>query len=257
MDRMFYAIPIWGIFIGTLLLALLCVDMGYRWAIRRQQGQLQEKEAPVGAIGGTTLGLLAFLLGFTFSHATEGFHARKIALVEEANAIRLTYQLSSLVAEAQRLEIRTTLRQYVDQRLRWSAGLRDEPGSSAPELLDRLWIAVSTAASQNPGNVDIFLTYASRVIELQQERLMVRERSRIPGALWVVLYLVAVLAFISVGYHGGVAGTVRSPAMVMVAIAFSAVIMIIADLDRPGQGFINVSPQPMIDLRAALAASRP
>jgi hypothetical protein len=59
------------------------------------------------------------------------------------------------------------------------------------------------------------------------------------------------------GYHGGVAGTSRSPVMLAVAIAFSAVIMVIADLDRPGQGFINVSQQPMVDLRERLAASGP
>jgi len=45
--------------------------------------------------------------------------------------------------------------------------------------------------------------------------------------------------------------------MLAVAIAFSAVIMVIADLDRPGQGFINVSQQPMVDLRAVLADTEP
>jgi hypothetical protein len=38
---------------------------------------------------------------------------------------------------------------------------------------------------------------------------------------------------------------------------FSAVITVIADLDRPGQGFIDVSQQPMLDLRAVLAESKP
>jgi hypothetical protein len=45
--------------------------------------------------------------------------------------------------------------------------------------------------------------------------------------------------------------------MLAVAIAFSAVIMVIADLDQPGQGFINVSQQPMVDLREMLATSKP
>ena len=45
--------------------------------------------------------------------------------------------------------------------------------------------------------------------------------------------------------------------MLAVAIAFSAVIMVITDLDRPGEGFINVSQQPMVDLREMLATSKP
>jgi len=75
---------------------------------------------------------------------------------------------------------------------------------------------------------------------------------------WVsFLYVVAILALGSVGYHGGVTGTSRSPVLLAVAIAFSAVIMVIADLDRPGQGFINVSQEPMVHLRAMLALSKP
>ena len=68
---------------------------------------------------------------------------------------------------------------------------------------------------------------------------------------------VGILGSIAVGYHSGVAGASRSPVMLSVAIAFSAVIMVIADLDRPGQGFIKVSQEPMVDLRAALAGSKP
>jgi len=45
--------------------------------------------------------------------------------------------------------------------------------------------------------------------------------------------------------------------MLAVAIAFSAIILLIADLDRPGEGFINVRQQAMIDLRDSLTESGP
>jgi hypothetical protein len=257
MDQPFADLPIWGVFLGTLLLVLAAVEAGYRWARRRQRNQEVEKEAPVGAMVGATLGLLAFLLAFTFGIAADAFHARKVALVQEVSAIRMTYVLTGTLPEAQRSGIRTILREYVDERVRWASGQQSEPGKSAEALLDRLGKAVAAVGAQNPGGADVFLGYAGRVVELQQERLMVRERSRIPGAYWIVLYMVAILAVAGMGYHGGVAGTSRSPVMLAVAIAFSAVIMVIADLDRPGQGFINVSQQPMVDLREMLATSKP
>jgi hypothetical protein len=257
MDRLFTELPIGGVFVGTLLLVLASLEAGYRWARRRQRDRELEKEAPVGAMAGATLGLLAFLLAFTFGIAADAYHARKLALVNEANAIRMTYLLTSVIPEAQRAEIRTVLREYVDERLRWAGGAQDQTGRSARDLLDRLWKASAVVGEQNPGGVDVFLGYVGRVIELQQERIMVRERSRIPGAYWAVLYVVAALALAAGGYHGGVAGTGRSPVMLAVAITFSAVIMVIADLDRPGQGFINVSQQPMVDLREMLATSKP
>ena len=250
-------IPISVVFVGTLFLVLASVEAGYRWARKRQAKQDLEKEAPVGAMVGATLGLLAFLLAFTFGIAADAYHARKVALVEEANAIRMSYLLCATVPEKHRAEIHDVLRQYVDQRLRWANGQPDGPGASADELLDRLWKAAAVVGEQNPGEVDVFLGYVSKVIELRQERVMVRERSRIPGTYWAILLIIALLALSAVGYHGGVAGTSRSPVTLAVAISFSVVILVIADLDRPGQGFINVSQQPMVDLRAALAESKP
>lgn len=257
MDRVFSDVPVWGIFLGTLFLVFVSVECGFRWASKRRRSREMETEAPVGAMVGATLGLLAFLLAFTFGIAADAFHARKIALVEEVNAIRMTYLSTGTIPAAHRAEIRAVLRQYVDERLRWANGEPDPRGASARELLDRLWKSAASVGEQNPGGVDVFLGFAGRVIELRQERLMVRERSRIPGAYWVTLYIVALLAMAGVGYHLGVAGTTRSPVMLAVAIAFAAVIMVIADLDRPGQGFINVSQEPMVDLRAALADTAP
>src|SRR5262245_15134618 len=117
MARLFSAIPFWGVFWGTLFLVIASVEVGYRWARKRRE---REKEAPVSAMVGATLGLLAFLLAFTFGIAGDAYHARKVALVNEANAIRMTYMLSNVVPEAYRAEIRTVLRQYVDERLRWA-----------------------------------------------------------------------------------------------------------------------------------------
>ena len=71
--------------------------------------------------------------------------------------------------------------------------------------------------------------------------------------IWAVLYAITMLSLASMGYHGGVAGTTRSPAMVAVAITFSLVIVVIADLDRPGEGWINVSQSQMVDLKRAFA----
>jgi len=67
----------------------------------------------------------------------------------------------------------------------------------------------------------------------------------------------AFLTAFAVGYHSGVAETSRSPALVALALALAAVIVVIVDLDRPGTGLINVSEQPMIELRATLLRSQP
>jgi len=255
-DGLFTALPIWGIFIATLLFVLLSVESGYQWARYKRRSEV-EKEAPIGAMVGATLGLLAFILAFTFGMAADSFHNRKEALLDEANAIRTTYLLADVIPEPHRTEVRRILREYAEERLQWVGVEKIQGGRSADALLNQLWAQAAVVGAQNPGGVDVFLSSVNKVIELCQERVMVRERSRIPGAFWAVLYLITIFAHAAMGYHGGVAGTNRSPVTVLVAIAFAAVIMLILDLDRPGQGWINVSQQAMIDLRDWMVKSIP
>jgi hypothetical protein len=142
----------------------------------------------------------------------------------------------------------------VDERLHW-VGVRGkaQPSHSPKELHDRLWTqAAAVDFNSSPEVVSLFVDSMNKVIDLHAERILVRERSRIPGTVWVVLYLVAVLTLAAMGYHGGIAGTSRSPVMLAVALAFSLVIVLIVDLDRPGEGLIDVSQQMMIDLRDSL-----
>ena len=81
-------------------------------------------------------------------------------------------------------------------------------------------------------------------------------RSRIPGVIWATLYLVASLAMAGIGYHEGPTSLRRSPAVVILILAFSAVMNLIADLDRPHEGLFNVSQQAMVDLRNLLDETR-
>ena len=219
--------------------------------------RFRRKRPGLVAVVGATLGLLAFLLAFTFGMAADRFHERKVALLDEANAIRTTYLLAGVIPEPHRTEVRKVLRNYVEERLQWVGVEKVQGGRSAKALLDQLWTYAAAVGVQNPGEVDVFLDSVTKVIELNETRIMVRERSHIPTAFWVALFVVAILSLAAVGYHGGVAGSNRNPVMVAVAIAFSVVIMLIADLDRPGQGFINVSQQAMIDLRGSLTDSKP
>lgn len=238
-------------FIGTLVGAVLVVEGGYRWARRKKD---LEKESPVGAMVGAVLGLLAFLLAITFGFAADRFIARKRAVIDEANAIRITYIRSGLTAEPHRSEVRRILRQYVDERLHWAGVQMTRPDRSATDLLNALSAQAVAVGQENPNSeaAALFIESANHVEELHHERLMVRERTRIPGVFWGILYLVAFLALGAMGYHCGVSGTIRSPVMVSVAIAFAAVIVLIADLDLPMGSLANVNQQAMIDVRDSI-----
>ena len=64
-------------------------------------------------------------------------------------------------------------------------------------------------------------------------------RTRVPGTIWAALYFIAIFAMGAVGYHAGLTGTRRSLAVLALVLTFPAVMVLIADLDRPLEGLLR------------------
>jgi hypothetical protein len=89
-------------------------------------------------------------------------------------------------------------------------------------------------------------------MDLQEKRVAIALRSRVPVPIWIALYSQVILAFAAMGYHAGLTGSRRSLAVLALALAFSGVMLLNADLDRPHQSLIRVSQQAMVDLKDSL-----
>jgi hypothetical protein len=203
---------------------------------------------------GAMLGLLAFMLAFTFGMAASRFDTRKQLVLEEANAIGTTYLRTAMLPD-KREEIRALLRSYVDNRL--EAVRSDRVANEivkSEEIQGQLWSAATAVALQHPDSiiVGLFVQSLNEVIDLHAKRVTASLRNRIPGTIWLALLTIATLSLAAMGYHSGLVGTVRSLAVIVVAVTFSAVIALIADLDRPQEGSLTVSQQALIDVRQSM-----
>jgi hypothetical protein len=248
-------LPLWLIFVATVLTVLLAVEAGFQLGTYRRRRSDQEKEAPVGAMVGATLGLLAFLLAFTFGLAASRFDARRLVVLDEANAIGTTYLRTSFLPEPGRAEIRKLLREYVDIRLEGvQSGKPESAITRSSEIHTALWQNAATTAEKasNAELAALFIDSLNSVIDLHSKRVLVALRSRVPIIIWAALYGVTVLAFAGIGYHVGLSGSRRSIAVLALAIAFSGVIFLIAALDRPQDSLIGVSQIVMEELRSSM-----
>jgi hypothetical protein len=248
------ALPLWGLFIAILVIVLLSIECGYRLGKYRRGRHGQEKEAPVGTMVGATLGLLAFILAFTFGLAAARFDTRRQVLLDEANAIGTTYLRAGMLPERGE-EVRRLLRDYVGVRLdAVRSGDVAEGIRQSKTIQQQVWTEAETVAQKNPNSivVGLFIQSLNETIDLHAKRVQAGVRSRIPGAIWVGLFAVAVLSLTAMGYLEGLSGTRRSLAVVAVAVAFSVVIELIADLDRPQEGVLRVSQQALVDLQRSM-----
>jgi len=60
----------------------------------------------------------------------------------------------------------------------------------------------------------------------------------------------------STGYQAGLSATRRSPAELLLALAFAGVLFLIVDLDRSQEGLFTVSQQAMIDSQRSMQSTQ-
>ncbi len=247
-------LPLWGLFVAILAVVLLSVEFGYRLGKYRRSRREEEKEAPLGTMVGATLGLLAFVLAFTFGLAAARFDARRQVSLDEANAIGTTYLRAGMLPERGE-EVRRLLRDYVSTRLEAvQPGKLAEGIRRSENIQQQVWTEAETVGQKNPNSivVGLFVQSLNQMIDLHASRMQAGLRSRIPGAIRLGLFAVAALSLATMGYHAGLSGTRRSLAIVAVAVTFSVVIELVADLDRLQEGVLRVSQQALLDVQRSM-----
>jgi hypothetical protein len=250
-------IPLWGVFFLTTAIVLVSIWFGTFLGQRRRRKADRETESSLGTIIAAMLGLLAFLLAFTFGIAAELFQSKRQLLLNEVNAIGTTYLRADLLSEPHRSQIRKLLREYVDIRVNLAREGRQklviklqEAISRSEVLQDQMWSHAVAAAGADQRSVmgALFIASLNEMIDLQTSRLTVF-KYHIPPIIWYSLCFIAVVSMGTVGYQVGLSDKSIIRISIVLALTFSAVIFLIADLDRSTEGHLQVNQQPMFELQ--------
>jgi hypothetical protein len=224
-------------------------------------GATESEGGQEGFVISAVLGLLALLLGFTFSIAVDRFDARRLLVLEEANAIGTTYLRAQLLPEPHRTRMSDLLVRYTDNRIQLA---KAASGSSVQQrllqtndaMITDIWAATSAAFD---GIKDLpfsgeFLVSVNAVIDLDTSRKMARA-ARVPTEVFAVLviFLAATAGVLGYGLKGRKA---RGEAVLLLALLTLSLILII-DINRPVSGGVTESQLPMEDLRSSFAARPP
>jgi len=255
----FSAVPLWIIFLLSLGLIFGAIELGRRLGASERVSKSETVTMLVGAL----LGLLALIMGFTFSVALSRFDARLDAVLEEANAIGTTALRARLLPEPEASASLKLLRDYVQVRLEVTqkAASPAEVATAVErsnQIQEALWLEAKAAATKDSAMVPtgLYLQTLNETIDAQEKRLTAF-RNRVPEVVFAALYGIAILAACFTGYSGWSEGQRSRVSAYLVYFAVASVILLIQDLDRPGPGLINVSQQPLIDLSQTLESYIP
>ncbi len=255
----FQGVPMYALFVATIVFVVLALNAGIRIGAR-MRSRTGASES-IGSAVAATLGLLAFMLGFAFNMAANRLDARKQLFVDEVNAIETAHLRAGLLAEPYRSDARRLFREYVDVRAKLARddNVLTEALASSGRIQSQLWALMEQkSAAGAPTIIDsLMIQSLNEVIDLHSERVIVGLQFRIPSTIWFGLYAVAALAMLMVGYQFGQTEQRQPVVIVALALAFSAVIVLIMDLDRAVEGTVRIDQRPMLELQQRLNAPAP
>ena len=246
------------LFVGVFVLVCLgAYEVGYRIGDRFKVRHPDAPEGPTGIVVGSILGLMAFLLGITMGMAGDRFDTRRALVLAETNAIETAYLRAGYLSEPAAADSQALYREYAplriatNDRARLAANLvRSE------EIQDELWsIAEEVARTEGSDVVALYVESVNEVINLHTSRVVAGANARVPVTIIWLLVAGVVLSLGLVGYNAGLEKR-RSPVIAIVlVVSLGAVLWLLIDLDRPTEGFISTSQQPLIDLAERLESS--
>ena len=252
------ALPLWSVFLVTLAFVFLSILLGVRLGLMRHRGGANMPEGPIGSIVGALLGLLAFILTFTFGMAADRFDSRRQLLLDEVNAIGTSALRAEMLGEPERTECLALFRKYVDLRVE----AMHHPDrlmhalAASDSLQDQLWQqAIIVSKGMNTPVGALFISSLNEVIDLQTSRKTVVLLYRIPPGIWIGLCLITFLSMATVGFQFGISGKPYLGFSLVLAVTFSTVILLITELDRPRQDMLKVNQGAMIELQQKLHRS--
>ncbi|MBX3388301.1 MAG: hypothetical protein KF691_02470 [Phycisphaeraceae bacterium] len=236
----------WIIALFLFFAVLLMLELGRRIGKRRKREGMDPGKSGTGPVDAAVFGLLGLLIAFTFSGAASRFDARRIQIVDEANAIGTAYLRVDLLPPESQPPIRELFRQYTDQRIAVYQAIPDlqrvrQTLADSQKTQSQLWqLGVSAARSaSSPAVTSLVIPAMNDMFDLANSRTAAGFM-HVPSIVFIVLLGMAGASALLAGF--GMA-TDKGPSLlhyVGFALVMSLVVLVILDLEFPRLGFITL-----------------
>jgi hypothetical protein len=246
-------ITLYPLLVFVLSLAVLWLAAGTgAWSRRRTRETDADWRDAFGVVEAAALTLLGLIIGFSFSMAISRYDQRKLYEEAEANAIGTEYVRADLLGDADAAKVRELLKTYLDLRVAFytdrNDGEIDDINARTARLQAQMWVAVRGPALAQPTTVSALVVAGMNDVLNAQGYTQSAWWNRIPDAAWALMFAMAVICNVLVGYGSPMTGGGRKLRLVLPVI-ISISFFLIADIDSPRHGIIRVNAQNLNALR--------
>ena len=165
----------------------------------------EEQKDDLSLILAASLTLLALIIGFSFSMATNRYDQRKNFEEAEANAIGTEYLRADLLPSADAVRVRKILGDYTNQRILFYTNKDDAQRTRIEERVNQLeadlWAAVRGPAAAQPTPLAALVLAGMNDVINSQGYTQAAYWNRIPTAAWYLLAAIALCCNVLFGYR--------------------------------------------------------
>jgi hypothetical protein len=256
-DQLLDPIPIAAVVILIAAVLLLAFEAGFRIGRWWQEKTPDEKEGPTNMLVGSLLALMAFLLAVTMGMASDRFDSRRALVLDEANAIGTTYLRAGYLPAPYAADSQELLREYVPLRINTADRAQLQANfARSTEIQNELWAKAEELARATPDSVvlGLYIDSLNQMIDLHETRVTAIVYARVPETVLILMIILAALTMGMVGYSAGLTRRRSVLTATVLVVVLAAVLTLVVDLDRPREGFLQVSQQPLLDLQQQIGA---
>lgn len=253
---MYFGLNSWLLALVLIVIMFGATLLG--WLVGRSlAGHKEALREPLGVVQAALLTLVGLILAFGLAMAVGRYEARRVAVVDDANAIGTAYLRAQTLREPARSQSLPLYPQYTDASIRLG---RTRPGSDAQHraiaaqsvLQRRLWRLAGQALDQRPSDSAprLYVESLNTMIDQQTTRVA-GLGNRVPTAISLVQVIGAATALALMALY--LALLSRGLVTVLVAAGLLTFLLFVTfDLDRPARGFITIPENPLVSLRVSM-----
>jgi Protein of unknown function (DUF4239) len=243
------------LFLAMGVSLLFMVGMNRIWPVSKRHVQNDLIGWQLSVLGTT----YAVTLGFMLYTDWTNFNAADLNAELEANALRNIYRLAEGLPQ-QRAPIESLSRAYADAVIEndWPAMAAGHLPENSHEINEDMWRTVMSLKVGTPMEImaaDHVLSELSALTMHRRTRLL-QSTYRLPIIFWCVLLSGAFLTVISVSMFGSAHSRVHTLQVFSLTLLVTLVMLAIADVDRPYQGWVHISDYAFERARQTMQGTR-
>jgi hypothetical protein len=239
--------------LNNVLIVVACVGAAtfFLFAVTRASAAHARKEsndftgAVVAVIGTTYAVLLAFMLSGVWSM----FQQAQINAEQEANDLVNAYRISALLQDPARQTLQDLARRYAQQTIATEFPYMEKDHANMPmegsHLIAQMWNATGKVQPRNGEESQALSELMSTLRGLTEHRRIriLQSHEMLPGILWLVLIAGGIITVAAACFFGVPNFRFHLMQVMVLSFLIALVLVAIADIDRPYQGDVKVSPE--------------